>query len=74
MRVRFQVMQARVDLWRVLRSDGWALERGWRDDIVAAHPDAADEPAARARLLRLGLLISRVVRIEFMPTTGRRPG
>jgi hypothetical protein len=70
MRVRFQVLQeTRVDLRRVLRSDGWVLD-GRQGDIVAVHPDDYDASAVRARLLRLGLLTIWCVRIEFWPDAG----
>lgn len=48
----------------MLERDGWAIESDG-DAFFANNPDVADEPAARNRLDRLGLLTSARVRIEF---------
>ena len=66
MRVRFQPLREWGDLRRVLRADGWVLEGEPPAAVVAEHPNATDQPAARGRLHRLGLLTSGGVRIEFL--------
>jgi hypothetical protein len=66
MRVRFLPLDDRVDLRRILRADGWTLETGRPGSVVAAPPNAVDASSVRVRLLRLGLLMSTGVRIEFL--------
>jgi hypothetical protein len=68
MRVRVLLLNDRIDLRWILRADGWTLESGGPDSVVAAHPNAADASAIRGRLFRLGLLTSHGVRIEFLPS------
>jgi hypothetical protein len=65
MRVSFQPLHQQSELRRLLRADGWMLE-GDLDALIGEHPDATDQPSARSRLHRLGLLTSRGLRIEFM--------
>jgi len=48
-----------------LRKDGWQLRLAANDSFLACHPSVADEPQARLRLQKLGLLTSRALRIEF---------
>jgi hypothetical protein len=68
MRVYFQAFWQFEQLREVLQSDGWALEPQAANTFLAEHPEAPDETAARCRLSRLGLLISRSFRIEFRPS------
>jgi len=70
MRVLIQPSREGRDLFQILRTDGWVLEVGLNDAIVAEHPGIADEPTARSRLHRLGLLTSNRLRIEFLPAAG----
>jgi hypothetical protein len=65
-RVFFQPLRGRVELRRILEADGWTLEAGWDDTLLAEHPAVADEAAARSRLHHLGLLTSGRLRIEFL--------
>jgi hypothetical protein len=53
---------------RVLREHGWDVAQESADELVATHPEVKDQPAARARLWRLGLLTSPRLRIEFGTT------
>ena len=48
-----------------LRQDGWQLAPMKDDRILARHPEIPDQPTARLRLQKLGLLTSRSLRIEF---------
>jgi hypothetical protein len=48
-----------------LRRDGWLANKAQGDQLQASHREVVDETAARVRLLRLGLLTSSSVRIEF---------
>jgi hypothetical protein len=48
-----------------LRRDGWHLAAATDHSFVAHHPGVTDEPEARIRLQKLGLLTSRALRIEF---------
>jgi hypothetical protein len=66
MRILFQSFPEWIHLGRILRADGWVLEAGRHDGIVAEHPHVPDEAAARSRLDRLGLLTARRLRIEFL--------
>jgi hypothetical protein len=72
-RVLFQPFRGRVDLGPLLQADGWTLEAGRGDAVVAEHSGLADEAAARSRLDRLGLLTSGQLRIDFLPAAPRRP-
>jgi hypothetical protein len=70
MRVYFQPFRGGVALRQVLQADGWLLEGG-DDAFLAGHPGVTDEPTARSRLYRLGLLTSSGLRIEFVRAVGR---
>jgi hypothetical protein len=52
-------------LEEILANDGWELLVESDHAIFANHPEVPDEPTARSRLDRLGLLTSRRHRIEF---------
>jgi hypothetical protein len=55
----------------VLHADGWLLEKDQSGLIHAQHRAIPDEPAARHRLFKLGLLTSRFVQIRFERTRKR---
>ena len=54
-----------TDLEEILIDDGWELLVESDHLIFANHPEVPDEPTARSRLDRLGLLTSRSHRIQF---------
>ena len=72
MRVLFQPLRRRFELGRILRADGWTLEAGRDDAVLAEHPGLADEADARSRLDHLGLLTSSGLRIDFLPGIARQ--
>jgi hypothetical protein len=55
------------DLREALQNDGWQLEQELDASVVAWHPEARDQRAARTRLHQLGLLTSSSLRIDFLP-------
>ena len=65
MDVRFQFLRQFSELGKTLRDDGWRVETEGNDYLSAHHPEAPTEFTARTRLLKLGLLTSRSLRIEF---------
>ena len=65
MHLRIQLLRDPDDLRHALRRDGWKLEAGRQDTVVASHPAVPDEVAARDRLQHLGLLTSSCLRIDF---------
>jgi hypothetical protein len=65
--VHIHALRRSQELARVLRDDGWEVEEGAPRFFEATHPDVDDQPTARARLLRLDLLTSPRLRIEFDP-------
>jgi hypothetical protein len=65
MHVHIHPLQPSPTLPTIFRDDGWTLEAEQNGDLRARHPQAPDERAARSRLLRLGLLTSCSLRIEF---------
>jgi hypothetical protein len=65
MLTRFQFLHEPTGLLTALRGDGWHLQGEPSGPFTGTHPDVADEAAARYRLDRLGLLISRSLRIHF---------
>jgi hypothetical protein len=65
MLTRFQFLHEPAGLLQSLRGDGWDLQGEPSGPVTGTHPDVADEVAARYRLDRLGLLISRSLRIQF---------
>jgi hypothetical protein len=73
MRVLFQPFRGHVELKRILQTDGWTLESGQDDAVLAEHAGVTDEAAARSRLDRLGLLTSGRLRIVFLPAVARQP-
>ena len=64
MNVRIEVLRRGMDLPRILQNDGWVIGHN-RMVLSATHPDVASESDARLRLYRLGILTSRLVRIDF---------
>jgi hypothetical protein len=64
MRVHIEVLRRPDACREVLQQDGWRLQGG-EDSFSATHPGAPDEDSARQRLLRLGLLTSAWLRIDF---------
>jgi hypothetical protein len=64
MNIYIEFVRSGGDLSRLLRRDGWLLDRH-RHAFSASHPEVPDETAARTRLYRLGILTSPAVRIEF---------
>ena len=65
MRVHLRFLRHPQQLRQALQNDGWQLETEKDECLLARHPQVSDEPAARGRLHRLGLLISPSLRIEF---------
>jgi hypothetical protein len=70
MLTRFQFLQEPAGLLQARRGDGWQLQGEPSGPVTGTHPDVADEVAARYRLDRLGLLISRPLRIHFEHSQG----
>jgi hypothetical protein len=68
MNVHLELVRQGENVLEMLRHDGWSLEFEGGSYAVVSHRDVPDEPAARRRLTRLGVLTSRSVRIEFDPT------
>jgi hypothetical protein len=71
MLVYIKLLRRRDDLRAALRRDGWRLVCVGRS-VVASHPQAKAEEAARQRLARLGLLDSPDVRVDFGASEGRQ--
>jgi hypothetical protein len=65
MDVRFQFLRQSSEIGKALREDGWQVHTEGSNYISAHHPEALNEFEARTRLLKLGLLTSRLLRIEF---------
>jgi hypothetical protein len=65
MRLQIHFLRQSHALCRAFKDDGWHIDGDPATDAYATHPDARDEPALRNRLARLGMLTSRLVRIEF---------
>ncbi len=65
MDVRFELLRESSEIDKTLRDDGWRVETEGNNCLSAHHPEAPNEFAARTRLLKLGLLTSRSLRIEF---------
>jgi hypothetical protein len=63
--IRFELQGMARDVRPLLRSHGWRLDEGGPGNFHASHAGARDQPAARVRLHRLGLLTYARVRIEF---------
>jgi hypothetical protein len=67
MKVHLRFLRQATVFEAVLQRDGWRLEQDKDTSVLAWHPEAPDETAARSRLHQLGLLTSRSLRIEFRP-------
>jgi hypothetical protein len=65
MHLHIQLLRDPDDLRGALRRDGWKFQDRRDGVVVAGHPSVTDEVAARGRLLHLGLLTSRFLRIAF---------
>jgi hypothetical protein len=65
MNIWIEALISSTDLEEILVDDGWDLLVESDQLIFANHPEVPDEPTARSRLNRLGLLTSRSHRIEF---------
>jgi hypothetical protein len=65
--VHIRVLTRSPEVHELLREHGWDVDEDGADVLVATHPRVEDQPAARARLWRLGLLTSPRLRIEFHP-------
>jgi hypothetical protein len=80
MKVHVSSLRVSDDCRETLRKDGWILAADGIMALYASHPEVRDEPGARFRLYRLGLLTSAALRIEFSaersatPTGGARRG
>jgi hypothetical protein len=72
MRLSLQLLRDPEIVTKRLESDGWELEPGGVDTLFAWHSAVDGVPAARQRLLGVGLLTSAAVRIEFTATSSRR--
>ncbi len=66
MRLHLELLRKAHLLRHILRRDGWELKPQRNHSYSARHPAVADEPAARNRLWQLGLLTSRLVRVDFL--------
>jgi hypothetical protein len=63
--IRFHFLRDAATPLQALRGDGWRLQDEPGGAVRGAHPDVANEAAARERLARLGLLTSGALRIRF---------
>ena len=73
MQILLRCLWAWAELPQILRADGWLLRQLPDGGVLAERPDVNDEQEARLRLLRLGLLTSNRLRIDFLPVL-RTPG
>jgi hypothetical protein len=69
MDVHFEAVKGPAGLRALLEANGWRLDDGEDNHFTAHHPDVTDQPTARQKLNRMGLLTSAQLRIEFGPTT-----
>jgi hypothetical protein len=69
MDVHFEAVKGPAGLRALLEANGWRLDEGEGDHFTARHPDVMDQPTARQKLNRMGLLTSARLRIEFGLTT-----
>jgi hypothetical protein len=67
MYIHFEMVRGADELRELLTAQGWRLDRGGPMHFTASHPSVRNQPAARARLLQIGLLTSNRLRIEFGP-------
>ena len=65
MNVYIELLRPSEETRRLLNDDGWKLDPAHPELPHALHCTVADESAARNRLMRLGLLTSSSVRVEF---------
>jgi hypothetical protein len=63
--IDLEILGRNADVRAALLKDGWRLEPRERDQYVASHQAVPDEPTARLRLDKVGLLTSSKVRIRF---------
>src|SRR5262249_15910786 len=77
MQILLRCLWTWAELPQILRADGWLLRQLPDGAVLAECPDVTDEQEARLRLLRLGLLTSNRLRLDFLITdviVGPRPG
>jgi hypothetical protein len=72
--VHIRVLTRSPEVRELLCQNGWDVDEEGADALVATHPRVGDQPAARARLWRLGLLTSPRLRIAFDPGYLPAPG
>jgi hypothetical protein len=65
MNVYIQLLRPSDETSRLLSDDGWKLDPAHPEFAHSLHCTVADESAGRSRLMRLGLLTSSSVRVEF---------
>lgn len=65
MNVYIELLRPSEETRRLLNDDGWKLDPAHPEQVHALHCTVADESAGRNRLMRLGLLTSSSVRVEF---------
>ena len=66
MHVSIQMLWNDESVRAILQKGGWHLQSEEQSNALRArHPDVKEERAARQRLNDLGLLTSRICRIEF---------
>jgi hypothetical protein len=70
MHVEMKMLSCSDIIRDTMHRDGWVIDKAHGDQIQVVDREVRDEAAARARLLRLGLLTSSSLRIEF-PFTQR---
>jgi hypothetical protein len=74
MKVQIHMLQPQPHLKDSLQKDGWLVSYEPDGRVLAVHPEVVSEPAARARLYRLGLLTSVRIRIHFDNTSRSNGG
>jgi hypothetical protein len=65
MKLHLRFLRQAGKLRETFEDDGWQLASESNEWLFADHPEVPDEPAARSRLNRLGLLTSGSLHIEF---------
>ena len=65
MNIYIELLRPTDETRRLLNDDGWKLDPAHPELAHSLHCTVADESAARSRLMRLGLLTSSSVRVEF---------
>jgi hypothetical protein len=66
MKLHLRFLRQAGELRKALQNDGWQLAKEKNECFFANHPEVSDEPAARNRLNRIGLLTSASLSIEFL--------